>query len=480
MNTHPAPATLDQLKSSGYRYRTVKQEMRENLIARLQSGAELFPGIVGYAKTVVPEVIAAVLSKHDMLFLGLRGQAKTQMIRMLPSLLDEWVPIVAEAHIPDDPLAPATTAAKRILAEKAGDTPIKWLHRSQRYNEKLATPDVSIGDLIGEVDIIKHAQGRLLSDEETMHFGLIPRTNRGIFAINELPDLAPRIQVGLFNVLEERDFQIRGYPVRMKLDMCLVFSANPEDYTNRGRIVTPLKDRIGSVIRTHYPATLTEAMTVSSSRAFLNRTDPSSKKPALVRLPPIMHQIVEAFIAKARTSPHINQSSGVSVRASITCLENLVSSAERRALINNETGVMPRASDLPHLVAGARGKVELMLGEDGQGTEDKLILSMIGESVKDIVGRHAEPDEFDHIAEQFKTGLTLVVGDEVPAAELIAGFKHVDGLLEAAADLAQRLAMDVRDIQSMACAGELLLEFLYVHNRLSKQSAGPGTGAYKG
>jgi magnesium chelatase subunit I len=480
---HPSPATLDQLTASGYRYRSVKQEMRENLIARLKDGRELFPGIIGYSKSVVPDVIAAVLSRHDMLFLGLRGQAKTQMIRMLPSLLDEWIPVVAEAHIPDDPLAPATTAAKRILAEKRGDTPIKWLHRSERYNEKLATPDVSIGDLIGEVDIIKHAQGKLLSDEETMHFGLIPRTNRGIFAINELPDLAPRIQVGLFNVLEERDFQIRGYPVRMKLDMCLVFSANPEDYTNRGRIVTPLKDRIGSVIRTHYPSTLSEAMTVSGSRAFLERayiSPAGNTAAALVRLPPVMHQIVEAFIAKARSSPHINQSSGVSVRASITCLENLVSSAEHRALINNETAVMPRACDLPHLVAGARGKIELMLGEDGQGTEDKLILSMIGESVKDVIGKHADPDEFDHIAEQFKSGITLVVGDEVPAAELIAGFKHVDGMLEAAADLAQRLSMDVRDLQSMACAGELLLEFLYVHNRLSKQSGGPGTNAYKG
>ncbi len=477
---HPTPATLAQLKSSGYRYRTVKQEMRENLITRLQAGGELFPGIVGYQKSVVPDVIAAVLSRHDMLFLGLRGQAKTQMIRMLPGLLDEWVPIVADAHIPDDPLAPATTHAKRIIAEQAGDTPIKWLHRSERYNEKLATPDVSIGDLIGEVDIIKHAQGRLLSDEETMHFGLIPRTNRGIFAINELPDLAPRIQVGLFNVLEERDFQIRGYPVRMKLDMCLVFSANPEDYTNRGRIVTPLKDRIGSVIRTHYPATLAQAMSVSGSRAFLDRSATGTSEKSLVRLPPIMHQIVEAFIAKARTSPHINQSSGVSVRASITCLENLISSAEHRALINSETSVMPRASDLPHLVAGARGKIELMLGEDGQGTEDKLILAMIGESVKDTLAPYADPDEFDHIAQQFKSGLTLVVGDEVPAAELIAGFKHVDGLLEAAADLAQRLSMDVRDLQSMACVGELLLEFLYVHNRLSKQSSGPGSGSYKG
>ncbi len=254
MACHPQPATLGQLKETDYRFRPVKQELRQNLIQRLRDGRDVLPGILGYRDTVMPQIINAILSRHDLLFLGLRGQAKTRILRMLPDLLDEWIPILAEVEINDDPLEPMTSIGQRIVAEQGDDTPIDWVHRSDRYHEKLATPDVTIADLIGEIDLVKHAEGRYLSDESTMHFGLIPRSNRGIFAINELPDLAPRIQVGLFNVLEERDMQIRGYPIRLNLDVCLVFSANPEDYTNRGRIVTPLKDRIGSVIRTHYPA----------------------------------------------------------------------------------------------------------------------------------------------------------------------------------------------------------------------------------
>src|SRR5437762_13222440 len=269
--THPRAATVGQLKETGYRPGSVKEELRRNVIKKLKSGEELFPGIVGYRDTVIPQIVNGILSKHDLLFLGLRGQAKTRILRLLPELLDEWMPVLADVEINDDPLRPMTKTGKRIVAEQGDDAKIEWVHRSDRYHEKLATPDVTIADLIGEIDLVKHAEGRYLSDESTMHFGLIPRSNRGIFAINELPDLAPRIQVGLFNVLEERDVQIRGYPIKLDLDVCLVFTANPEDYTNRGRIVTPLKDRIGSVIRTHYPQTTEEALAITRANAWIDR-----------------------------------------------------------------------------------------------------------------------------------------------------------------------------------------------------------------
>src|SRR5215470_17014864 len=268
---HPSIATVGQLKQSGYAPCSVKDELRRNLIRKLKSKEELFAGIIGYRDSVIPQIVNGILSKHDLLFLGLRGQAKTRILRMLPQLLDEWIPTLAGTEINDDPIAPLTKTGKRILAEQKEDAKIEWVHRDDRYQEKLATPDVTIADLIGEIDLVKHAEGRYLSDESTMHYGLIPRSNRGLFAINELPDLAPRIQVGLFNVLEERDIQIRGYPIRLNLDVCLVFSANPEDYTNRGRIVTPLKDRIGSVIRTHYPETIDEGITVTQQNAWLQR-----------------------------------------------------------------------------------------------------------------------------------------------------------------------------------------------------------------
>src|SRR5688500_17716466 len=254
MSNHPSPATLGQLKSTGYQPSTVKDELRRNLIRKLKAGEELFPGIIGYRETVIPQIVNGILSKHALLFLGLRGQAKTKILRMLPDLLDEWMPVLADVEINDDPIRPSTKSGARVIAEQGDDARISWVHRSDRYHEKLATPDVTIADLIGEIDLVKHAEGRYLSDESTMHYGLIPRSNRGIFAINELPDLAPRIQVGLFNVLEERDVQIRGYPSRLDLDVCLVFSANPEDYTNRGRIGTPREDRIGSVRRPDSPA----------------------------------------------------------------------------------------------------------------------------------------------------------------------------------------------------------------------------------
>src|SRR5687768_7547469 len=348
MSNHPSPATLGQLKETGYRFTPVKDELRRNLIHKLRAGEELFPGIVGYRETVIPQIVNGILSKHDLLFLGLRGQAKTRILRLLPTLLDEWMPILADVEINDDPIQPTTKSGKRIVAEQGDDAKIEWVHRGDRYHEKLATPDVTIADLIGEVDLVKHAEGRYLSDETTMHYGLIPRSNRGIFAINELPDLAPRIQVGLFNVLEERDVQIRGYPIRLDLDVCIVFSANPEDYTNRGRIVTPLKDRIGSVVRTHYPETVQEGIQIAEQNAWLERNGQVSSG-VKVETPAFMREIIEEVVRLARSSPHVSQASGVSVRTSIANLEVVTSNAERRGLMTREERVVPRICDLAYL-----------------------------------------------------------------------------------------------------------------------------------
>lgn len=478
LKNHPEPATLGQLRQTPYRYRTVKQELRENLIGKMREGETLFPGILGYRNTVLPQISHGILSRHDMLFLGLRGQAKTRILRMLPDLLDEWIPILADLEVADDPLQPMTGLGKRMVAEHGDDAPVRWLHRSERYHEKLATPDVTIADLIGEIDIVKHAEGRYLSDESTMHFGLIPRSNRGLFAINELPDLSPRIQVGLFNVLEERDVQIRGYPIRLNLDVCLVFSANPEDYTNRGRIVTPLKDRIGSVVRTHYPQTTAEAMQITSANAWLSRSDEDAGSVGVpeVVMPAFVAEVIERMVADARTSPHINQASGVSVRTSIACAETAVSSAERRGIVAGEDRVMVRVSDLAHIVASCRGKIELMMAEDGQGSEDQLVQSMLGEAVKSMFEEVADVDEFESIIEQFENGLTLVISDESSAEDVVTNMGFVDGLVEAARDVAGRLEMDQKDVQAVAAAGELLLESLYVSNRLSKQASSKGVG----
>jgi magnesium chelatase subunit I len=448
---------------------TVKDELRKNVIAKLRRGEDLFPGILGYRDTVIPQIMHGILSKHDLLFLGLRGQAKTRILRMLPELLDEWIPTPAGTEIPDDPLAPLTTAGKRLLAEQGDEAAIEWIHRSARYHEKLATPDVTIADLIGEIDLVKHAQGRYLSDESTMHFGLIPRTNRGIFAINELPDLAPKIQVGLFNVLEERDIQIRGYPIRLNLDVCMVFSANPEDYTNRGRIVTPLKDRIGSVIRTHYPASVNEGIEIVKQNAWLERQMEGGAPDSGVEVvvPAYLHQILEEFVRAARTSPHINQSSGVSVRCSIANAENVVSSAERRGILAGEKRVVARVDDLAFVSASSRGKLELMLAE-GEGAEDKLIAALVGEAVKTVFARYADFNTFDEIAMQFKGGLTLQVGDDVPTETMLENYTHIKGLRQAAFELTRELGMDAKDPGSIVSAGEFLLEGLYVNNRLSK------------
>jgi magnesium chelatase subunit I len=447
---------------------SVKDEMRRNLIVKLESGARLFPEIIGYDETVVPQVQNAILSKHDMLFLGLRGQAKTRMLRQLVQLLDDVIPVVAGSEMHDHPYKPVSRSARELVASQGDETPLEWVGREERYHEKLATPDVTIADLIGEVDMIKHAEGRYLSSELTMHFGLIPRTNRGIFCINELPDLAPKIQVGLFNVLEERDVQIRGYPVRLDLDLCLVFSANPEDYTNRGRIVTPLKDRIGSVVRTHYPLTRDIGIAISDQNAWLERSDDGAGQLAI---PIYIKEVVEEISRLARSSPHVNQQSGVSVRMSIANLENVISNAERRAIINHERLIVPRISDLGSAAASSRGKLELTMAED-EGHEDKLINRIIGEAIKNIFALHLDVRELRGIVDHFESGQSVEVGDGLPASTVLERIGKVPGLKARSEELAAKLNPGLSDREgraaAVASAAEFILEGLHVNNKINK------------
>ena len=468
------PRTLGELKSSGYRKESVKDEMRRNLIAKLEAGDPLFPDILGYEETVVPQIQNAILSKHDMLFLGLRGQAKTRMLRQLVHLLDESMPIIAGSEINDHPYDPVSKSAREAVAERGDDTPIEWVGRDRRYHEKLATPDVTIADLVGEVDMIKHAEGRYLSSELTMHFGLIPRTNRGIFCINELPDLAPKIQVGLFNVLEERDIQIRGYPIRLELDLCMVFSANPEDYTNRGRIVTPLKDRIGSVVRTHYPLTRDIGIAISDRNAWLERNYDGTT----LAVPRYVKEIVEEVSRLARSSPHVNQQSGVSVRMSIANLENVVSNAERRSIAHRERCIIPRVSDLASAAASSRGKLELTMSED-DGHEDKLIQRIIDEATKNVFGLHVDVRELRPIVDYFESGHNVEFGDALSTRTMLERIAKVPGLRKRAEELAAQgvpgtLERDAREA-AVASAAEFILEGLHVHNKLNKAAKAGGT-----
>jgi magnesium chelatase subunit I len=461
------PQTLGELRASGWRTVGVKREMRRNLLAKLKRGESLFSGIIGYDETVIPQIVNAILSGHDVLFLGLRGQGKTRMLRMLVELLDDALPIVAGSEINDDPYAPLSKYARDVVAGKGDATPIEWIGRERRYHEKLATPDVTIADLIGEVDLINHAEGRHLSSEDVMHFGLIPRTHRGIFCMNELPDLSPKIQVGLFNVLEERDVQIRGFTVRLALDVCMVFSANPEDYTNRGRIVTPLKDRIGSVVRTHYPLTRELGMQITDANAWREREDGPQ-----IAVPKFLKEIVEETSRLARTSPHVNQASGVSVRMSIANYENLLSNTERRALALGEDKSVARVSDLVALIGSSRGKIELNMTEE-TGEEDKLLSRIVEEAVKSIFDQHFDPKHFRNIVEYFESGNTLEVGDRLPGAEIL---KRIDAVREfrkqvakAASELEPQIAATPLRPQLEASVAEFILDGLYCHNRLNKK-----------
>jgi magnesium chelatase subunit I len=459
------PRTLGELRASGYRVVSVKEEMRRNLIRKLRANETLFPGIIGYDETVLPQIQNAILSKHDMLFLGLRGQAKTRMLRQLVSLLDDAIPAVFGSEVNDDPFHPISRASRERIAVEGEATPLEWIGRERRYQEKLATPDVTIADLIGEIDMIKHAEGRYLSSELTMHFGLIPRTHRGIFCMNELPDLSPKIQVGLFNVLEERDIQIRGYPVRLDLDLCLVFSANPEDYTNRGRIVTPLKDRIGSVIRTHYPLTREQGIRITDDNAW------SERDTAAVVVPHFMKEILEEMARLARTSPAVNQQSGVSVRMSIANYENMLSNAERRAILLGETPVVPRISDLAYLAASTRGKIELTMSED-EGQEDRVIDKLLGEAVKNVFEAHFDAKHFKPLVDWFESGRSFVAGDRLPSSEYVRRVNEIGVLKKEVAQFLKKIngegLPDKAQDALTASVAEFILDGLHVENRLNR------------
>jgi magnesium chelatase subunit I len=369
------PKTLRELKASGYRSRSTKTELRENLIEQIGAGKSRWPGIIGYERTVLPLLENAILSQHDILLLGLRGQAKTRILRHLVNFLDEFLPVIKGSPLNEDPLRPITSRSKRLLAEVGDDLPIDWLPRELRYSEKLATPDVSVADLIGDLDPIKAVREKLdLSDEEVIHWGIVPRTNRGIFAINELPDLQPLIQVALLNILEENDFQIRGFPIRVPLDMMLAFTANPEDYTNRGNIITPLKDRIASQINTHYPSSVEIAKAITQQEAWTDRS-------AQIEIPELIRDIIEQIAFEARSSEHVDQGSGVSARLTISAYENLLSNIERRAAVNKDNDYYPRICDLYAVISSIIGKVELVYEGELEGPSI-VAVNLIGEATK--------------------------------------------------------------------------------------------------
>lgn len=451
------PGTLGELRASGWKSVSVKAEIRSNAVLRLRKGEPLVAGVHGYEATVLPQLERALLAGHDVVFLGERGQAKTRMIRSLVELLDEWLPVVAGSEILDDPYTPVSAHARKLVNELGDATPIAWVHRSDRFGEKLATPDTSIADLIGEVDPVKVAEGRYLSDELTLHYGLVPRTNRGIFAINELPDLAERIQVGLLNVLEERDIQIRGYRVRLPLDLLLVASANPEDYTNRGRIITPLKDRFGSQIRTHYPhePEIEKAIVVAEAMV-------ADIEGVTVDTPDFMKDVVVAVSHLARLSPHVNQRSGVSVRLSVANYEVLVAAAARRALLAGEDMAVPRVSDLPALVASTAGKLEIdWLDDDRDG---QIIDRLLQQAVLGVFKERVAPDKLGWVLGGFDEGLVVSTGEDVTSEELVAQAGSNRALLEVAGSL---LDADERPCR-MASAVELVLEGLHLSRRLNK------------
>jgi magnesium chelatase subunit I len=455
------PATLGQLRESGWKSVSVKEELRANAVRKIAAGEPLFDSVLGYEDTVMPQLENALLAGHDVIFLGERGQAKTRMIRSLVGLLDEWMPIVAGSEINDDPYHPVSRHARELVRERGDDTPIEWVHREERYGEKLATPDTSIADLIGEVDPIKVAEGRYLSDELTLHYGLVPRTNRGIFAINELPDLAERIQVGLLNVLEERDVQIRGYKIRLPLDVLLFASANPDDYTNRGRIITPLKDRFGSQIRTHYP--LETAVEVQIMR---QEAAPLSIGDVTVRMPRFMEDIVATFSHLARQSSHVNQRSGVSVRLSVANIEVLAANAVRRSLHSGERDVVPRVCDLDALAASTAGKIEIESLEEGR--DGQIVENLLRSSVLSVFKERVSPTEVRDVVTAFEEGLTVNTGEDISAAELAAVITRVPNLKPSIVGLTD----GDETPGAVASAVEFVLEGLHLSKRLNKDSSG--------
>ncbi len=457
--TLPEPRTLGQLKASGYTARTIRDEMRANLIAAIRSGENLFPGIVGYDQTVIPAIENAILSGQDIIFLGERGQAKTRLARSLINLLDPYVPIIAGSEINDDPLDPISKHARDLIAEHGDDTAIEWLPRANRFGEKLATPDTTIADLIGEVDPIKVAEGRYLSDELTISYGLIPRTNRGIFNLNELPDLAERIQVGLLNIMEERDVQIRGYKIRLPLDVLVVASANPEDYTNRGRIITPLKDRYGSQIRTHYPETIALEIDILEQES-AHYTIPE----APVTVPEFMKEIVAEITHAARRSPDVSQRSGVSVRMSVANYESLIANATRRAIRLGEKSAVPRISDLKALRTSTTGKVELETM--GEARDEQIIDKFMQTAVSAVFNRNFSTREFERLILAFDNGLMVEASEMMPSMDYVLQLSHLDGLKEAV----DKLGVGGNPA-SVASAVEFILEGLHLNRKLNKDAA---------
>lgn len=450
------PSTIGELRESQYRVLPIKDEMRKNLICKIEAGEELFPGIVGYEHTVLPQLENAILSGQDIILLGERGQAKTRLARALVSLLDPAIPAIEGCEINDDPYSPICRACRDKVTECGDDVRITWIPREQRYGEKLATPDTTIADLIGEVDPIKVAEGRYLADELVIHYGLVPRTNRGVFCINELPDLAERIQVGLLNILEERDVQIRGFKIRLPLDVFIVASANPEDYTNRGRIITPLKDRCGSEIRTHYPRSLDHEIDIMDrERAQFEHDGFDTVTPAF------MKEIVAEITHLARKSPDISQRSGVSVRVSIANYENVVSNALKRAVRLREKQVVPRISDLPAVIASTAGKIELeTLGDAG---EEKIIDKLTQSAVLNVFNRHFLVQEFDDVLRGFENGLIIEVSETMPSREYAQQAFRINGLKTAVQKLGAQ-----GNPALIASATEFILEGLHLNRKLNK------------
>ncbi len=458
------PRTLGELRASGHEQRTVKVELRENLLARMRAGAPRFEGIVGFDDTVLPEVERALLAGHDMVLLGERGQGKTRLIRSLVALLDEWTPVIEGSELNEHPYQPLTPASRRRADELGDDLPVGWLHRTLRYGEKLATPDTSVGDLIGDVDPVRVAQGRTLGDPETIHFGLVPRTNRGIFAVNELPDLAERIQVALLNVLEERDIQVRGYQLRLPLDLLLVASANPEDYTNRGRIITPLKDRFGAEIRTHYPLDLDVELDLVRQEARLCATVPQH-----------VLEIVARFARAVRDSPAVDARSGVSARFAVAAAETVAASALRRAAILSEVEPVARVGDTESVVGTLRGKVEFESGQEGREVE--VLAHLLRTAVAETFRAHLSGLDLSAFVNLVAAGESVETGELVSAAEVLQQVGGVAGL----AKVLDRLGMGEAPTPGEAAAGvELVLEGLHLTRRLAKDTTDDGRTVYGG
>src|SRR5579864_8337539 len=465
MTTRELPNTLGLLKKSDFTEdrvaaRSVKDELRGNLICKLQRGETLFPGIVGYEDTVVPQVTNAILSRHNFILLGLRGQAKTRLVRMLTTLLDPAVPYIAGCEIHDNPYHPICRQCRDVIAEQGDATPIAWLHPDDRYVEKLATPDVTIADMIGDIDPIKAARrGHDISHELTVHYGLIPRANRGIFAINELPDLAGKIQVGLFNIMQEGDVQIKGYPIRLPLDLLLVFTANPEDYTARGKIITPLKDRIGSEIRTHYPATLDHGMEITEQEAWTER-----RSPAELRIPDYIREVVEQLAFSAREDKRVDKRSGVSQRLPISVLENVISNAERRALSIGDAVAVPRVVDIYAALPSITGKLELEYEGELKGG-DAIARELIRLAVGKVYTRIFDGENMTSVIQWFELGGSLKLDETQPSPEMIKQLTGIQGLLEKT----KLLGLSASEPDAVrAAAAEFILEGLYAHRRISR------------